>query len=328
MPIFDKLAYEKFYSYSGEPWGHINTRDGILSHYNEFVVGKGRRNVCAPNLARATGMASGARCLIVGAGFGWICEGLKNLGIESLGTEISEWILAEKDNTEEADVRGYITKVGIDPDNDEVIGDPRDSRTVVKVPAYKQVAWDSWIVNSEADKRREMVGKWALKTEKEKQHYRRSTGQLNYNPKMPTGPKPEWMINPLEMYLKGGRANPQGRTTVIIADEDGSTKGSRTTMSGLMSSPQTHIITEEVLNSISDADGLVLCERLAQLSSERGGEVYHVLSPLQKNAGQVKELNWKSYQGWRNHLNANGFGVQKIVASVEYKNTKDYEGTF
>ncbi len=315
MPIFDKATYEKFYSFNAEPWGHINTRKGIRSHYNDFVVGKGQRALSS-KLVAATGMAPGAHCIIIGAGFGWTCEGLIDQGIEAVGTEISSWVLAEKDNTEEADLREYITKVGLDPDTDEIIGDPKDARTVKKVPAYKQAIWDSWIVGPEAEARKQMVREWALKSEAEKRRYRKSTGQWDYNPKMPIGPKPEYMINPLELYLRGGRAAPATRTTALVADEDGSTKGSRTAIGRLLTNAPTHIITEEVLNSVSDADGLVLCERLARLASEKGGAVYHVLSPLQPKGRQAPELNWKRYSGWRNHLDANGFQAQQIVASV------------
>lgn len=315
MPTFDKLAYEKFYSFNAEPFGHINTRPGIRSHYNDFVVGKGQRKLAA-KLASATGMRSGARCVIIGAGFGWTCEGLVAQGIEAAGTEISEWVLAEKDNTEETDLREYIGRAGLNPDTDEIIGDPKDSRTVEKVPAYKQAVWDGWIVGAEADARKKTVREWALKSEAEKKRYRKATGQWDYNPKMPSGPKPEWMINPLELYLRGGRTAPEKRTSAVVADEDGSTKGSRTAIGRLLSGAPTHIITEEVLNGLTDVQGLALCDRLAKLASEKGGAVYHVLSPLQPKGRQAAELNWKRYSGWRNHLDAAGFQAQQIVASV------------
>ncbi len=326
MPIFDKAAYEKFYSFNAEPFGHINTRPGIRSHYNDFVAGKGQR-LLSTKLAAATGMAAGARCILIGCGFNWTGEGLISQGIEVVGTEISEWVLAEKDNTEEADVRGYIEKVGLDPDNDEIIGDPKDSRTVEKVPDYKQANWDRWIIGPEAEARKAMVQEWSLKSEGEKRRYRKSSGQWDYNPKMPRGPKPEYMINPLELYLRGGRAAPEKRTSAVIVGENASTKGSRTAIGRLMSGAPTHIITEEVLNGLSDADGLALCERLARLASEKGGTVYHVLSPLME-VQQSVELNWKSYQSWRGHLDANGFQTQKIVASISYEKLIAFAGAF
>jgi len=57
-------------------------------------------------------------CLIVGAGFGWGVEAfVSETGCTTVGIDISDYIDAEKSNTEEAEIRAEITAAGLDPDS-------------------------------------------------------------------------------------------------------------------------------------------------------------------------------------------------------------------
>lgn len=54
---------------------------------------------------------------VVGAGFGWGIEALvAESGATVVGVDISDYVMAEKDNTEEAELRAAIAAAGLDPD--------------------------------------------------------------------------------------------------------------------------------------------------------------------------------------------------------------------
>lgn len=56
------------------------------------------------------------RVVIVGCGFGWGTEYImKQTGCDAVGTDISDWIQAEKNNDESNDIRKEIAKVDLDP---------------------------------------------------------------------------------------------------------------------------------------------------------------------------------------------------------------------
>jgi hypothetical protein len=56
--------------------------------------------------------------LIVGAGFGWgVEEAIANGISPCVGIDISDYVIAEKDNTEEAELRQNLLDVGLDPDS-------------------------------------------------------------------------------------------------------------------------------------------------------------------------------------------------------------------
>ncbi len=55
--------------------------------------------------------------MIVGGGFGWIAEALLSLGFKNVVVaETSTYILAEMDNSDEAEIRADIAATGLDPD--------------------------------------------------------------------------------------------------------------------------------------------------------------------------------------------------------------------
>jgi hypothetical protein len=69
-------------------------------------------------LAPILNIASDQLCLIVGAGFGWGVEAfITETGCTAIGVDISDYIAAEKDNTEEAEIRAAIIAAGHDPDS-------------------------------------------------------------------------------------------------------------------------------------------------------------------------------------------------------------------
>jgi len=111
--LFD-LAYE----FNAEPMGHPNTRPGIRLHYNRYVMfpemlKRARFFVEHFNLTAAD------RVLIVGCGFGWTVEALQSLGIETIGTDVSDYIFDTKDQSEDAEIADAITAVGLNPTQGE-----------------------------------------------------------------------------------------------------------------------------------------------------------------------------------------------------------------
>lgn len=275
MPFDTRADFDNYYALSGEPWGYVSAdRPGgkpIMLHYNDWWVGSAMRDRYALKIAsRLMPLTSlpGARIGLIGAGFGWLGEGLADLGATVVGTDISSYILNEKSNTEEADLRDYITAAGLDPDTDKIIG---------------------------PDGRQE--------------------------------------TDPLDLYLRGGRANPQPRQSRIqVIGEDSSSRKSRRDIAQVCGGGFDHIVTEELLNSVDDAQAFTICDFLSQASSEWGGEITHILSPLQPEkfaAGQQRpELNWKLYDDWRAWLNTNGFSSHKIMPSAYAQDREEYGERF
>ncbi len=251
MPVWDKAAFDTFYSSGAERYGHPGVRPQIRLHYHWYPIIQWQRSSYAPRLFAVLNMVAGDSVVLVGAGFNGTGAGLERLGINVTGTETSTYINAEKSNTEEAEVRDAIIAVGLDPDNDTIIGPPGNVR-----------------------------------------------------------------INLLDLLLDGGRAAPKVRAQATVVEEDFSTRGSRNRVDSTLPSRARFILSEEVLNSGTDAEALTVCERMARYASENGGTVVHMLSPLFPGKTQAPELNWKTYAGWRSFLNTNGFSAQLILPTV------------
>ncbi len=255
MAHWDKAAFDKFYnvenSANGERWGHPNTRPGIALHYHWYPIIQWQASSYAPRLFAVLGLVAGQSVTIIGAGFNGTGAGLARLGIDVIGTDISAYIIAQKGETEEAEIRAEIIAVGLDPDNDTIIGRPGNVR-----------------------------------------------------------------VNPLDVLLDGGRSAPKIREQATVIEEDFSTRGSRNRVDGTLPIRARYCISEEVLNSGTDAEALTVCERMARYVSENGGTVVHMLSPLFPDGRGAPELNWKTYAGWRTFLDANGFSAQLILPTV------------
>jgi hypothetical protein len=88
----------------------------IYIHYHRYSMKpilEQRWAACAPVL----NIASSELVLIVGAGFGWGVEAfIAETGCATVGIDISDYIDAEKTNTEEAEIRQHIINAGFDPD--------------------------------------------------------------------------------------------------------------------------------------------------------------------------------------------------------------------
>jgi hypothetical protein len=123
----------------------------------------------------------------------------------------------------------------------------------------------------------------------------------------------EWMCRPIQLIRT--RVGP--RTVVTIADEDSTTNGSRNRIRNALGSVDM-VITQEVLNSIPNADVLTLCQHMAGFNKP----VVHILSPIQPDATQDPDLNWKTYQQWSSFISQ--FPNQKILGSVSVEGYPAY----
>jgi hypothetical protein len=89
----------------------------VYLHYHKYFMSPilaQRWTAMAPVLA----ISPSELCLIVGAGFGWGVEAfVSETGCTTVGIDISDYIDAEKSNTEEAEIRAEITAAGLDPDS-------------------------------------------------------------------------------------------------------------------------------------------------------------------------------------------------------------------
>ena len=88
----------------------------VWLHYHRHTmapINAARWAACAPVLA----IDPSELVLIVGAGFGWGVEAfIAETGCTTVGIDISDYVDAEKTNTEEAEIRQAITDAGLDPD--------------------------------------------------------------------------------------------------------------------------------------------------------------------------------------------------------------------
>ena len=266
MPLspWDFEAFKKYYYVPGEPWGHPAGRPGILLHYHNWSIGIRQRSFYGPQIANLLGLKPGDSAIFLGCGFGWTAEGLASTGVEVVGTEISSYILGEKDQTEEAEIRQCIEAVGLDPDRD-----------TVKIDGFTQQMG--------------IAG-----------------------------------VNHLDIYLNGGRFAPKKRSSLLILDQDMGTAKSRADISrSVVRANAAVVISEEVINSVDDAEALHICDIMANYASTHGVRdcrVIHMLSPAYYHEGkriwQEPDLNWKTYSEWRAFLDSNGFQNQLILPSV------------
>ncbi len=256
MPVWDKSAFDKFYSSGAERYGHPGSRSQIKLHYHWSPIIQWQRSSYAPRLFALLGMSAGDDVILVGGGFNGTAEGLADLGVRVVGLDTSDYIQNEKGNTEEAEIRAACVAAGVDPDADSIIGAP---------------------------------------------------GNV--------------MVNPLDVLLRGGRASPAVRGWGQILGEDMKTNGSKKAIirafeTQFPDATIRYILTEEVLNSITDAEALLVCEFSAAAAMDWGATVVHMLSPLFPDGRNDPALNGKTYAGWRSFLNTNGFSAQLILPTI------------
>ncbi len=317
MPVWDKAAFDQFYRTGAEKHGHWNGRDGILLHYHYWSIGQYQRGRYAGLLAGVLSLNAGDSVALVGAGFNWTGEGLGDLGVDVIGTEISAYILGEQGNTEEAEIRQHCLDAGIDPDVDKIYCVPSDPGAALTLDVNRVEATEKWLTaRSELHSRESWIA---------------VHGRLPNRAQVSTVPNEhlgnwQWMRDPLELFLRGGRAAPQVRGSGTVIDEDLETRQSRDRVFNAMANSPRYVISEEVLNGTDDVAGLRLCDDMRRLITERSGTVIHMLSPLQSRKQGAPELNWKTYADWRTHLDDNGFATQMILPTVTAGGVVAYSG--
>ena len=120
MPLKDwnlPETWDAAYSIGAEgDTGHSGSRSEVKLGYHRRVMLPVCRNR-AIGIAQALGwIPPGPSIVIVGAGFGWTAEVLEEMGFTRVvGIDLSTYIQGRKDGTEEADIDGRITGVGLNP---------------------------------------------------------------------------------------------------------------------------------------------------------------------------------------------------------------------
>jgi hypothetical protein len=314
MPVWDKADFDNYYWSSGERHGHRSGRPSIVLHYHDYAIGQHQRGRYAPLLhaiLTANGLVAGDSVILVGGGFNWTGEGLELLGVDVLSTDISNYIQAEKGNTEEAEIRQACLDAGVDPDVDKIYCVPTDAGAALTLDSNRVAATIDWLTNpSKASSRAAWVSKH---------------GPLPSEAEVSTVPNEQlgnwqWARDPLDVLLRGGRAAPQVRGHGTIMDEELRVQGSRNRVYNKIVSlgyaDSRFIITEEVLNSITDAEGVLVCDYIQRFIADHGGTCVHMLSAVPQNTAINPGLNFKTYSAWRTHLDANGFGAHMILPTV------------
>lgn len=117
MAGWTKEQFEFYYDIGAEgEWGYPGGRPEVRLHYHHGVVApylQARWSQLIPYF----NLTSSDIVLLVGAGFGWSNEYLQEQipGITAVGVDISDYIITEKDNTEDAEIDAKIVAVGLNP---------------------------------------------------------------------------------------------------------------------------------------------------------------------------------------------------------------------
>lgn len=134
--VWDKTLYDIMYRLPLWQWGVRDYPRVPFGHYNWFSNKQSTQNNLDA-MMRVPGFAQVSDVAIVGGGFGWTADLLAGMGINAVVVEISPWILANKDLSEEQQIRDDLTKFGFDPDNLPVLIGP-DYNTPVD-------PWQYWL---------------------------------------------------------------------------------------------------------------------------------------------------------------------------------------
>lgn len=94
-----------------------------MFHYHYPVINRTAKAVINRFLTMP-GAAAVNNVAMVGGGFGWGAEALVAAGINVINVETSSYVLAEKDNTEEAELRQLLIDQGFNPDDLPVFVSP------------------------------------------------------------------------------------------------------------------------------------------------------------------------------------------------------------
>src|SRR5210317_933461 len=119
MAEYTKEQYDLMYRFRVCRYfgGLASGEQPVYIHYHKYSM-KPILEARWARMAPVLNIASTELVLIVGAGFGWGIEAFINeTGCTTIGIDISAYVQAEKDNTEEAELRQCIIDAGFDPDS-------------------------------------------------------------------------------------------------------------------------------------------------------------------------------------------------------------------
>lgn len=119
MAEYTKEQYDQLYRFRVCRYfgGRLAGEEPVYIHYHKYSM-KPILEARWARMAPLLNIASTESVLIVGAGFGWGVEAFINeTGCTTVGIDISAYVQAEKDNTEEAELRQCIIDAGFDPDS-------------------------------------------------------------------------------------------------------------------------------------------------------------------------------------------------------------------
>lgn len=144
--VYDKALFDAQYSMPAWEHGVRNSPRIPRHHYNWFAMTQQtmrspmRNNVSA--LLGGPGWASLTDVAIIGGAFGWTAETLLAFDptMNLINVEVSPYILAEINTSEEADLRQYLIDDGFDPDNLPELMHPDQSRTLTTAEI-----WSYWL---------------------------------------------------------------------------------------------------------------------------------------------------------------------------------------
>lgn len=113
---WDKALFDELYTATGWRYGVRLSSMTPRFHY-QWCVQKFRLQTTLTSMLTLPGFAQVSDVAVIGGGFGWLSELLQAQGINVINVETSEYVLANVAVSEEADLRGYLTSQGFDPDN-------------------------------------------------------------------------------------------------------------------------------------------------------------------------------------------------------------------
>lgn len=217
-------------------------------------------------------LPAGTRIAIIGAGFGPTVEGLNLLGMNAIGTDISDFIFSKITESEEGDCRAAISDAGYDPDTHIIYAFGRDSSHNLTPFGFT----------------------------------------LRSDPRPNRGGRFLWGINALDLMVRDRRGLTGRGPDSKIIDEDGSSNASRRRIANSVGGNLDFIISEYVLAGLDDDEALKLCQMMARMSNAFGGTVIHLVNIKRENNRGHPDMNWKLLPEWRALLDTNGFQTQQL----------------
>ena len=162
MAGWTKDDYDNAYSIRVERYfgGRAPGRPEVKVNYHKWGMQPILTDMWA-RLVPILGLQSTNYICTVGCGFGWGVDALiAESGATCVGADISDYIAAEKDNTEEAELRANITAAGLDPDTGrglELMGHLYDGQVRTNVVVLQT---DMSTANERQQIRQALGGNW------------------------------------------------------------------------------------------------------------------------------------------------------------------------